>query len=182
MIQTEQVALINKIGELPAYGIPAPPSLKGFLEADAELFEKGRKSEAEGLGVGAFTYYRRVVDNQKAHLIGAVRSVVEMEGTNPALLTALEEAEAADGFSRAYEALKGHIPSSLRISGHDPLQLLYTQTSHGLHNLSDSECLTRATTIREVLAAMAARVQELLKSHEALARAVGELSKLDTSR
>ncbi len=183
LMLSESVLSMSKIGELPTFGVPAPQVLKGFLKDDAELFEKGRKSEAEGLGIGAFTYYRRIVDNQKAHLIGAVRSVAQMDGgSNPALVAALADAEAADGFTRAYEALKGHMPASLRISGHDPLQLLYDQTSHGLHNLSDAECLARAATIREVMSAMAARVQELLRSHEALARAVGQLSNFDTSR
>jgi hypothetical protein len=161
-----QVAQISKVGELPAFGVPASASLKGFLGDDAELFEKGRKSEAQGLGIGSFTYYRRIVDNQKTHLISAVRQVSEMEGgANAGLVTALDSAEKAEGFTGAYEALRGHIPASLRISGHDPLQLLYDQTSHGLHNLSDADCLARAATIREVLAAMAARVQELLRSH-----------------
>jgi hypothetical protein len=176
-----QTVTMSKIGEIPAYGVPAPASLKGFLEDDGELFEKGRKSEAQGLGIGSFTYYRRVVENQKPHLVKAVRAVAELEGLTPQLKTALEAAELADGFTMAYEALSGHLPTSLRISGHDPLQLLYSQTSHGLHNLSDSECLTRAATIREVLAAMAARIQELLRTHEALAKAVGQLSNLEAS-
>jgi hypothetical protein len=175
-----QVVSMSKIGEIPAYGVPASASLKGFLEDDAELFVKGRKSEAQGLGIGSFTYYRRVVENQKQHLVKAVRSVAELEGLTPQLKTALETAEAADGFTRAYEALRGHLPASLRISGHDPLQLLYDQTSHGLHNLSDSDCLTRAATIREVLAAMATRIQELLRTNETLAKAVGQLSNLGT--
>jgi len=178
-----QSVTLTKIGEIPAFGVPAPLSLRGFLEDDAELFEKALKSEAQGLGIGALVYYRRIVDNQKPHLLQAIRSVYTMEGgTNAGVSDALTAAEAADGFSRAYEALKGHIPASLRVSGHDPLQLLYDQTSHGLHNLSDADCLARATTIREVLAAMASRVQELLKEHAALSKAVGELSQLDKDR
>src|SRR5260370_36779883 len=54
-----------KVGEWPSFGPPTPPSLKSLIGPDRDLFLKGRHSEVHGLGIGAFSYYRRVVGNQK---------------------------------------------------------------------------------------------------------------------
>jgi hypothetical protein len=54
-----------KFGELPPYGPPTPSRLISLLGSGRELFLKGRRCEMQGLGIGAFVYYRRVVENQK---------------------------------------------------------------------------------------------------------------------
>ncbi|MBN1931863.1 MAG: hypothetical protein JW786_09675 [Desulfobacterales bacterium] len=54
-----------KFGELPTYGPPIPSKLIKLIGPDREEFLKGRRCENQGLGVGAFIYYRRVVENQK---------------------------------------------------------------------------------------------------------------------
>ena len=40
---------------------------------DRDDFLKGRRCENQGLGVGAFIYYRRVVENQKNRILGVCR-------------------------------------------------------------------------------------------------------------
>jgi len=54
-----------KFGELPPYGPPVSPKLIKLIGPDRDEFLKGRRCENQGLGVGAFIYYRRVVENQK---------------------------------------------------------------------------------------------------------------------
>ena len=50
-----------KFGEDPPYGQPVSPKLLRLIQPDSDMFLQGRRSENQGLGIGAFTYYRRVV-------------------------------------------------------------------------------------------------------------------------
>src|SRR5262249_48083581 len=51
-----------KLGEEPPYGPPTPSRLLRLFESEKDNFLKGRRSESQGLGIGAFGYYRRVVE------------------------------------------------------------------------------------------------------------------------
>jgi len=44
---------------------------------DLELYRKGMRSEAAGLGVGATTYFRRIVENQWRLLVRELRSYLQ---------------------------------------------------------------------------------------------------------
>ena len=53
---------VYKYGELPPFGPQTPARLLRLFGQDRETFLKGRQCEVHGLGIGAFTYYRRVVE------------------------------------------------------------------------------------------------------------------------
>jgi hypothetical protein len=55
---------IRKIGEYPTFGNPAPAKVISIIGPDRELFLYGRQCENQGMGIGAFAYYRRAVENQ----------------------------------------------------------------------------------------------------------------------
>ena len=74
------------------------------------------------------------------------------------------------------------LPGSLRIDGHNPLQLLYDQLSTGVHEQSDEECLVRAAVIREALSGIAARIAALLKEDQSLRRAISTLTNFENQR
>ena len=48
--------------------------------------------------------------------------------------------------------IKDGIPESLLVDGHNPLTVLYTALSAGIHGQTDELCLERAASIRLVLA------------------------------
>jgi len=53
----EHSCKVLKLGEVPAFGPPKPSRLTSLIGPDKENFLKGRRSENQGLGMGAFTYY-----------------------------------------------------------------------------------------------------------------------------
>jgi hypothetical protein len=55
----------SKFGEYPPYGPPTPTRLLRLFGQDRGVFLKGRRCENQGLGIGAFVYYRRVVESHK---------------------------------------------------------------------------------------------------------------------
>jgi hypothetical protein len=49
----------TKLGEIPPLSQRIPSRLRTLVGTDQEKFDKGLRSEAHGLGVGAFAYYRQ---------------------------------------------------------------------------------------------------------------------------
>jgi len=73
--EKSESGICYKFGELPNYGPPTPSKLIKLIGPDREAFLKGRRSENQGLGIGAFVYYRRVVENQKNRIISEIIKV-----------------------------------------------------------------------------------------------------------
>src|SRR5439155_11971413 len=51
-----------KLGQWPPFGPSVAPRVISLIGPDRELFLKGRRAESQGMGIGAFGYYRRVVE------------------------------------------------------------------------------------------------------------------------
>jgi hypothetical protein len=139
------------------------------------LFLKGRRAGNQGLGIGAYAYYRRVVENQKGRLLDKIIGVARQLDVNSPMIPALEAAKSETQFSKAIESVKDSIPESLRIRGHNPLTLLHSALSQGLHAESDEDCLEVASAIREVLFELAERIDTVLKDHASLDMALNRL-------
>jgi hypothetical protein len=164
-----------KFGEFPAYGPPTPARLIKLFEGERETFLKGRRSEIQGLGIGAFSYYRRVVENQKNRILDEVIRVCEKIGTPPEMIRVLQEAKAEVQFTKALEDVKDAIPQALLINGHNPFTLLHRPLSRGLHALSDEQCLAMAHDIRVVLVELADRLGQALKDEAEINNAINRL-------
>lgn len=169
------VATAMKFGEWPEFGPPTPSRVISLIGPDRDLFLKGRRSENQGLGIGAFGYYRRVVENQKNRILERIVKVSEKLGAEPELVAELKAAQDETQFSRAIETIRNGIPQALLINGHNPLTLLHTALSKGLHAESDEDCLELATSIRVVLTELADRMGQALKDQTDLTQAVSRL-------
>src|SRR5690606_22181448 len=76
----EKSGVACKIGEWPPFGPPTPSRVISMVGPDRDLFLKGRLAENMGLGVGAFAYYRRVVENQRSRLLDEIVRVAKKVG------------------------------------------------------------------------------------------------------
>ena len=72
-----------------------------LIEPDRDLFLKGRRAESAGLGIGAFTYYRRIVEANKDRLLDEVIRLARHEGVEPSIIKKLESAKSEVSFSKA---------------------------------------------------------------------------------
>jgi hypothetical protein len=166
---------VCKLGEMPAFGPPTPSRVISLVGKDRELFLKGRRAELRGLGIGAFAYYRRVVEEEKGRIIGEIGKVAERMNAPKEVLKLFSAAQAETQFSTAIEMIKTAIPESLRVNGHNPLTLLHSALSEGLHANTDEQCLELATSIRVVLTELAERISTALKEEAELNSAVTRL-------
>jgi hypothetical protein len=166
---------IFKYAEVPAYGPPTPARVISLIGPDRDHYLQGRRSENQGFGIGAFAYYRRVLENQKGRIIREMAKVAKKVGASSEVLAEFEAAAAETQFSTAIERMKHGIPSALLINTHNPLSLLHTALSQGLHEENDDTCLELAASIRLILTDLAERMSQVLKDEAELSGAVTKL-------
>jgi hypothetical protein len=166
---------VQKLGELPPYGPPTPPRVMKLVGEDRELFLKGRRAELHGLGIGAFAYYRRVVEEQKGRIIEEIGKVAVKIRPSKETADLFAKAKAETQFTTAIAMIKSAIPEAVLIDGHNPLTLLHSALSEGLHAHTDEQCLELATSIRVVLTELAERISTALKEEATLKSAVSRL-------
>jgi hypothetical protein len=72
---SEDFGTAFKYGERPPFGPNTPNRLLSLLGDQKDVFLKGKRCEFQGLGIGAFSYYRRVVENQKSRILDEIIKV-----------------------------------------------------------------------------------------------------------
>jgi hypothetical protein len=162
-----------KFGEYPPYGDPTPQRLLRLFGKDSRLFLKGRQCENHALGIGAFGYYRRLVESHKDQIFDELIKVALKIA--PDLVERFKEAKKEQQFLSAIEATKDAMPQALLIDGHNPLTLLHRALSTGLHAKTDEECLELAHHVRVVLADLAERIGQALKGDAELKAAISRI-------
>ena len=166
---------VQKIAEWPPFLPRTPGKVISLVGPDRDLFLKGRRAEIEGLGVGAFSYYRRIIEGQKNRLLDEIIRVAHHLGVSTEMIIRLEDAQREVQFSKAVENVKDAIPRVLYIKGHNPFTLLHSALSEGLHDTSDEECLVAANDIRLILVAFAERLTEAMQEQKELDEALSRL-------
>jgi hypothetical protein len=168
--------LLFKLGEFPRFGAPLPQQLLDLAGDDADYLTKGHSAEAQGLGIGAFAYYRRFVDLQKNRLFQRIIQLAELNAGYEELIDELREAKKAQRFKDSMKAISHALPPALLIRNDNPLSLLYNALSANLHGKSDEECLELATAVRAVLAGLVERLDFALADDQGLRSAMTKLA------
>lgn len=140
-----------KWGQYPAQTINPPKKVEKSLdEPTLDLYKKGLTSFSHGYGLGAVSYFRRVVENATGVLIDELieRASEDNDSVTVEKLTQAKEGRVADEkLKLAADAL----PADLRPGRANPLATLYEQYSRGIHGLSDDQCLKVAHQLRFAL-------------------------------
>jgi hypothetical protein len=173
---------LYKFGEWPPFGPPTPARVVSLAGEEKDYYFKGRRAESQGLGIAAFAYYRRVVENQKDKIFDEIIRVSQRLGAQEELLQELNAAKMETQFAKAVGVVKHAIPQSLLINGHNPLSLLHSALSEGLHAQTDTECLELATSIRVVLTDFVERAASALRDEAELNAALTRLLKASGPR
>jgi hypothetical protein len=169
--------LARKYGETPAFGPPIPPQAFKLIGGERELFLMGRRSETQGMGIGSFVYYRRVIESQRVRIFDELIRVISKISPDDVVLSDLESAKKETQFTKAVETIKHALPQSLNINGYNPLILLHSALSEGVHAHDDRGCLELASSVRTVLFEFADRLSQALKEEAELNAAINKLMK-----
>lgn len=138
---------LMKLAQWPLWLPRIERELQKSLGKNLGNYKKGLYCEQEGYGIGAFAYYRRIVEDMIDDLLD---DLYEM-------FTAEEKEKYAENMRRAkdehvtekkIEIVKDILPAQLKPGGMNPLARLHSRLSEGIHNKQESECLEIATDIR----------------------------------
>ena len=124
------------------------------------------------------------MEHQKNRILDEIIRVARTLSVSDKDIGLLEAAKKQRQFSTAVQSVKDAIPQALLLNGHNPLTLLYSALSEGLHaqdDQDDQECLEAAHDIRIVLAELADSLEQALKNkaeiNTAIARFVRKKNK-----
>lgn len=138
---------IEKAGQYPAQDISISKALQQALGDQAPVYKHGLVSERNGFGIGAFAYYRRVLEERIGNLLNELEQVfpdAERETYKQILIKVREQHTAEDRL----KLVKDFVPAYLRTGDIEPLGTLYAALSQGLHSKSEDDCLANAELIR----------------------------------
>lgn len=139
-----------KVGQYPPWSITLDSTLEKMLGNHSDYYKKGLISEYQGYGIGAFAYYRRIVEEIIDKLLTEIADLMTGEEQKN-YLEAIEKVKQTRVTQEKIEIVKELLPSILRPNGMNPLSLLHGLLSEGLHGKQDEECIEVAVAIREVL-------------------------------
>lgn len=161
-----------KVGEWPPFGPKISVRVISILGENKDLFLMGRRAEIQGLGIGALAYYRKVIENQKDHIIDEIIRVVRRTGSPEPHIEKLKSAKMEKRFKEAVELISDALPQALLINGYNPLALLDQAISKGSYAHNDTDALKLATALRRILSELAERVVRALEDQTDLDEAV----------
>lgn len=169
-----------KFGEYPPFGPHVPSKLIELIRPDRDLFLQGLRCENQGFGIGAFAYYRRVVENQKNRILKRILKVAKKIGTTPDTIDKLNAAIKEAQFKTALGMTKDVIPEKLFINDQNPILALHHALSVGVHRFSDEQCQALARDVRILLADLSERMAFILKDDAEVGRALSSLMNIKT--
>lgn len=153
---------IMKIGQWPTWLPRIDRRLQKLLGDNLDNYKKGLYCEHEGFGIGAFAYYRRIIEDGINDLLDALYEMFTEEEKEK-YKNDMKKAKIERIADKKIEIVKEILPSHLRPGGVNPLARLHSSLSAGLHSGSEKECLQTATDIRLSLEFLLKGIVEIRK-------------------
>lgn len=154
---------VMKVGQYPPWEITPDKNLTELLGEQEDYYKKGLVCESQGYGIGAYAYYRRIIEEIIDNLLNSIADLIP-ESQGEQYKQALEQTKETIVAQEKIHIVKDLLPEILRPDGMNPLSLLHATLSEGLHAKSDDECLEVAGSIREILIFLVNRILETKES------------------
>lgn len=147
---SEECDYVLKVGQYPEIDISIDKELLKTMGEYSALYKRGLICEAQGYGIGAYAYYRRIVELIIDDLIDNIYELIDDEKKED-YERALQKTKETQNTSEKIKLIKDLLPSSLRPDNMNPLGILYGLLSEGIHNKSDDECIDIAQEIQNII-------------------------------
>ncbi len=150
---------LRKFGQYPPYEIkPSNDVLSYLLEEDQDLYKKALMNLSTGYGIGAFAYFRRIIENEIYRIVENI-SNFQYEDSEQVRKAILKH-KADHNISKLIHELNNFLPPTLKSLGNNPIKILWEKTSAGIHGLTEEECLQQATDIDKILTFTIKKIKE----------------------
>lgn len=169
---------IRKVGQLPMWVPTISKEIKEELGDDAELYQKALRNMAEGYGIGACSYFRRLVEKYINPLLQLLHDMKKEQGAEPEDLSAIQETIRAKDFTAKTRFAADIAPASLMVQGHNPLKEIHERLSVGLHNIDEETANQYAMVIRSGLEFTIKRLRREYEERKAYVEELKKIRKL----
>ncbi len=132
--------VVEKAGQYPKLEIPIPTDFNEALGDKRALYMKGMTLRHNAYGVGALSYFRRVIEDTTDEMLDLLEKSMEETQAAPEAIERLKAAKKGTRFEDKVRIAGEVIPTHLRPGGINPFADLYELLSVGLHDLNDDEC------------------------------------------
>lgn len=156
---------VTKCGEYPLKPLPQNKELSKFLKKDKDEYAKAIRCLANGYGVAAFAYFRRIVETNITRILDLI---IEIEQPSTEIVEEINKLRKESPVSDKIRIINSTLPGYLRPAGFNPLGTLYGVLSDGVHSLPENECLDKADDIRICLEFIIGGLAEHKKNIETL--------------
>lgn len=146
-----QVMSMMKVGQNPSWSIEMDKELEKLLGDHSDFYKRGLVCESQGYGIGAFAYYRRIVEEVIDELLVSIEGLLTDAAEKKKYVAALEEVKKTTVTQEKIEMVIDLLPISLRPDGMNPLSALHSALSEGIHAENEETCLEYAETVRDAL-------------------------------
>lgn len=157
LIFSADLSSVTKIGQFPPWSIKPDQDVSKLLGSHKNYLNKALICESQSYGIAAFAYYRRITEEIIDSLLEDIASMISDEDKASYVL-ALEGVKKTRVTAEKIDLVKDLLPVVLRPQGVNPLALLHSILSDGLHAQSDEHCLDLAIEVREILTFLASQV------------------------
>ncbi len=165
---------VLKVGQYPPWNVDLDRNLEQALGAWSELYKKGLICESQSYGIGAFAYYRRIVEQVIDQLLDDISDLIPASD-RANYDTALAKTKATKVAQEKIALVKDLLPPILRPERMNPLGVLHDALSAGLHAGTDDECAALAAEVREVLVFLVGQVVATRASAESFTASMRRL-------
>lgn len=148
---------VIKAGQYPAWEITPDPVVERMLGDYADSYKKGLVCESQSYGIGAFAYYRRIVEQTIDHLLEEILELMSGQ-EHEQYAQALEKVKGTNIAQDKIKLVKDLLPPILRPGEMNPLAVLHSVLSEGIHLATDERCLDLAVSVREVLTFLVSQI------------------------
>lgn len=159
---SNELDYMYKIGQFPEWEIKIDKNLQKTLHKHSSTFRKGLVCESQGYGIGAFSYYRRITEDIIDELLDSIFDLIEDEN-RAKYKEALEKTKNTRVTQEKIDLVKDLLPTILKPQGMNPLGVLHSELSEGLHAESDESCLENANHIKNILTFL---INQIIQSKE----------------
>lgn len=147
----KKVICMEKVGQYPAWNISMDKELENLLEKHSDFYKSGLICESQGYGIGAFSYYRRIVEEVIDGLLTSIEDMLIDPDEKEKYVVALVKVKQTTVTQEKIELVKDLLPNSLRPDGVNPFSALHSALSEGLHAEDEDTCLEYAEAVRNTL-------------------------------
>lgn len=154
---------IYKTGQYPEWEIKMDNNLEKTLNKHAKTFRKGLVCESIGYGIGAFSYYRRITEEIIDELLDSITDLIDKNNLEE-YKAALEATRKTRVTQEKINLVKDLLPDILKPDGVNPLGILHSELSEGLHANTDEACLENAMHVKDILTFL---INQIIQSKEA---------------